>query len=91
VIVKALMAMEPKKKQHKEELLELQRYFILQQKPNKFNPYDEDNILAQMERNFEDTCAVMQENGIANPKALTEFEFYSRLTYYEKKYNESKR
>lgn len=80
--------MEPKNKDYREELLELQRYFILQQKPVKFNPYEDGNLPMELEKNFEEVCAGMEENGIANPKKLTEHEFYSRLMYYEKKYKQ---
>lgn len=65
------------------------KFFINRQKPYKFNPYDTDNILMIHEKQFEDLCCSMEENGVANPKELTEFEFYSRLKYYEKKYKDN--
>lgn len=55
-------------------------------KPKNFNPYDPENIIKVAEESFEDICTVMEENGVAEPKALTEFEFYSKLRFYNKKY-----
>lgn len=54
--------------------------------PRRFDPWDQDNIVMTAERNFEEMCTVLQENGIQQPKELTEFEFYSKMRYYEKKY-----
>jgi hypothetical protein len=64
----------------------LQRYFLDQQKPQKFNPYETDNILMQNESNFEEIIATMEDNGTTSAKGLTEYEFYSRLKFYEKKF-----
>ena len=61
-------------------------YFLNEQKPMRFNPYEKDNVLMSGENSFEDVCATMQENGITDPKNLTEYEFYSRLKYLQEKY-----
>ena len=66
-------------------------YFLNQQKPLKFNPYEPDNILKNNDESFEEVCAVMEENGIDKPKQLSEFEFYSRLKYYKDKADQLKK
>lgn len=52
----------------------------------KFNPYEQDNILLSRERDFMDMVTSMEENGVNHPIELTEFEFYSKIAYYQKKY-----
>jgi hypothetical protein len=84
--VKAMLEVEPKNKTHLEELTDLQKFFVLQQKPFRFDPYKEDNIVMQLESEFEKTVAVLQENGIPSPKELSEWEYYSRLEFYRERY-----
>ncbi len=74
-----------------DEVLEKERnevylYFLGKQAPMKFNPYERDNILRTRELEFMDICSVMEENGTATPHLLTEFQFYSKILYYEKKF-----
>ncbi len=72
----------------KEELDEMELQLL--DKPMSFNPIDPANVLISAENSFEEVCATLQENGVNEPKQLTEFEFYSRLRYYEKKFKAQK-
>jgi hypothetical protein len=56
-----------------------------------FDPYEAKNVLRVAELGFEDTVVVMEEQGISRPKDLSEFEFYSKLRFYEKKFKETAR
>lgn len=77
--------MEPTEEGAK-ELERLETYFLDHQRPLKFNPYEADNVVLERELSFEEVCAIMEENGVAQPKKLTEWEFYSRLVYYQNRY-----
>lgn len=59
-------------------------YFLEANKPKDFNPFVE-NCLIQMEQEFESMAAALGENGIQNASELTVFEFYSRISYFDKK------
>jgi hypothetical protein len=61
-------------------------YFMAEMKPLKFNPYERDNVLMSGEMMFEEICSTMEDNGVQRVKELTEFEFYTRLKYLEKKF-----
>ena len=67
----------------RDRLLVIQAYFLDQQKPLKFNPWETDNVVLEAEQGFEEVCATLEENGVHNPKGLSEWEFYSRLSYYQ--------
>lgn len=60
-------------------------YFLQKSKPHIFDPHDENCVVFMYDREIEELCISMEENGINNPKDLTVFEFYSRIRYYEKK------
>jgi hypothetical protein len=61
----------------------------LLEKPKCFNPYDPGSVLMNSEESFENICTTLQENGIVDPKGLSEYEFYSKLKFYEKKYKKN--
>jgi hypothetical protein len=61
----------------------------LMEKPKCFNPYEPNNVLMSSEESFESICTTLQENGIVDPKRLSEYEFYAKLKYYEKKYKKN--
>jgi hypothetical protein len=82
------MIAEPDGK-HDDMLADIQAFFLEQSAPMCFNPYEEKNILRSSEMIFEDLCSVIEEQGVINPKRLSEFEFYSKLRYYEKKFKEA--
>lgn len=73
-----------------EEWNDIQEYFLMMSKPLVFNPYESENVLRSAERIFEEIVSTMQEQGITEPKKLSEFEFYSRLMYFEKKFKNGK-
>lgn len=54
-------------------------------KPNDFRFSNPDNVLNQLDANFEDVCSAMQEAGMIDPKKLSTFEFYSKIEYFENK------
>lgn len=66
----------------------LKEYFLNQNRPHKFNPYEADNILMTLEQTFEELVNTMQENGSIDPKSMTEFEWYSKIRFLDKKYKE---
>jgi hypothetical protein len=66
-------------------LVNVADYFLRMQKPQVFNPFDENCILIQNDKSFEEVCNSMEDNGIQNVKSLTVFEFYSKLIFLEKK------
>ncbi len=67
-------------------LLSIQEYFLNEQKPLNFDPYTPGNVISEGETGLEEICATMEENGVTHPKKLTEWEFYSKLLFYQKKY-----
>lgn len=44
---------------------------------------DPDNILIKQRRDFEAVCVALKTQGIAEPKNLTIFEFFSTVDYFE--------
>lgn len=51
--------------------------------PRNMDGADPDNILIKQKREFEAICAGMKTQGIADPKKLTIFEFFSTIEYFE--------
>lgn len=72
------------------EMAVLQEFFLSQQTPVVFSPYQKDNAIMEGERSFEAICITLSENGMSNPKKMTEFEFYSSIVYFQKKYEDIK-
>lgn len=64
----------------------VQAYFLNEQKPKTFDPYDTHNVLMVSEVQFENVCNTMEDQGSTSPKKMTEFEFYHKLRFYEKKF-----
>jgi hypothetical protein len=89
LLIKCELAIQPDNEKL-QQLEVLQRYFLDQDKPNKFDPYDQDNVLMTGELNFEDVCNTMEDQGSFSPKKLTEFEFYNKLQFYKKKFKTQK-
>lgn len=89
LLVKCQLAIEPDNEKLK-AYEAITKYFIDQQSPNKFDPYDNDNILMSNEVAFEDVINTMEDQGSFNPKKLTEFEFYNKLQFYRKKFKTMK-
>lgn len=63
---------------------------IEQHAPSNYNGQDPENILNRQDKSFERVCISMEDNGVSNPKNLTEYEFYSRISYLEEKFNKDK-
>jgi hypothetical protein len=66
-------------------LLQYREFFLDANKPKSFNPFNSENDLVQSDNVFESMCAALEESGVVNPSALTIFEFYSRVKYFDKK------
>lgn len=64
----------------------LHAYFSDNTKPMKFNPFEPENILSVSEMQFEDMVATMEDQGVSTAKKLTEYEFYTRIKFYQKKF-----
>lgn len=53
--------------------------------PKNYNEQDPENYIKTLEISFEQLCTALEELGINNPRALTVFQFYSKVTYFEEK------
>lgn len=53
--------------------------------PKNFDSQDVDNYIKTIELSFEALIASMEDLGVERPEDLTIFQFYTRLTYFEKK------
>lgn len=53
--------------------------------PKNFDSTDVDNYIKKIELSFEGLCTSMEELGVAKPWELSVVQFYTRLTYFEKK------
>lgn len=71
-------------------LKQIADYFLNMSKPKCFNPYSEDNILIAEEKEFEEICNSMEDNGVNNVRESTVFEFYAKVQYLEKKIQKMK-
>lgn len=60
-------------------------YFATVNKPLVFQSTSGGYIIEQ-ENSFEELCAVLEDNGTANPKGLTTYEFLARAAYCERKF-----
>lgn len=69
------------------EITKHSEWFLDRNKPKSFNPYNKENELIRHEQEFESMCAALEENGVKDAKELTVYEFYSRISYYDKKAN----
>lgn len=56
-----------------------------------FNPHEEGSVVISSESGFENACAILEEHGVSEPWGLTEYQFYSRMRYLEKKYKEAEK
>lgn len=66
-------------------LYKFRDYFLENNQPKSFNPFNSDNELARSDVQFENMCAALEENGVKDASGMTIFEFYSRVKYFEKK------
>ena len=49
------------------------------------DPHNPQNEVLTNERQFESMCSTLEDNGVNNPKALTEFEWWNKVLYLKKK------
>jgi hypothetical protein len=73
------------------EINTLQRYFSSKKAPMKFGKDDAQNKLRAHFQSFEDSITALEENGVNNAKSLTLFEYRSKVAYYIKRIEESKK
>lgn len=60
-------------------------FFLSRNLPLCFNPYDENSVLINGDKEFEEMCNSMEDSGVRAIKEGTVFEFYSKIQYLEKK------
>jgi len=51
---------------------------------------DKKNEVVNLEKSFEKTFTLLEDNGIINSKLLTLFEFYSKIEFLEIKFKSNK-
>jgi hypothetical protein len=51
-------------------------------------PLNPKSEIYEREREFENLCSTLEENGVAKAKELTEFEWWNRIIYLKKKADE---
>ncbi len=68
-----------------ETLAAIAEYFLERDKPNTFDPRDENCVTIEADKSFEEVCASMEDNGIQNVKSLSCYEWYAKIQYFEKK------
>lgn len=54
-------------------------------KPLVFRSDSTDNVLKDLEKGFNTTCAYLEENGFNNPSELTMYDFRIKREYIEEK------
>ena len=82
--------MDPDNEALHEQMKDVCEYFMEANKPRNFNPRSSGSVVVEFDKSFENMCSSMQESGIT-PDSLTVFEFYSKIEYFEKKYEKVKR
>lgn len=70
---------------NQDEKANVEDYFDSVMKP-KYLLNNKNNEVVLMEKMFEETCSVLQDNGIQNPKSLSVLEFYSKIEFLELKF-----
>jgi hypothetical protein len=78
------MIMDPENSETYERMNEVCEFFLEQGKPR-----DLKDSTIQNEKSFENMLSALQESGIQT-KDMTVFEFYSKIEYFENKYNKLK-
>jgi hypothetical protein len=68
------------------ELQAISAYFINVYQPRKFSTEDSKSVLIEADKSFEETCFILQNNGVGNPKEMPIIEFNSMLVSLEKKF-----
>lgn len=68
-----------------ETIRNVNEYFVSLARPKNLDIGSTESAAVKLEREFEETCIVLQVNHVANVKAMTVIEFWSALVYFEKK------
>jgi hypothetical protein len=66
-------------------LMAINEYFLKLNAPKVFNPFNESCILIENDRQFEDICNSIFDDLKTDIKAKSVYEFYSTISYLEKK------
>ena len=66
-------------------LVAINEYFLKLSAPKVFNPFDTQCILIENDRQFEDICNSIFDDLKTDIKTKSVFEFYSTISYLEKK------
>lgn len=70
------------------ELKRLTDWFLEQEKPGNFSPFESENVIVASEKGFETLIGSLEENGAADARKLSEFSFYCRVQQLEQKVKE---
>lgn len=77
--------LDPSNKLIEAQLHKMEKLFVETQLPYKFRPNEPDNILRVQEAQFEETVNTMEDQGHFDPKNLSEYSFYHKLLFLQKK------
>lgn len=79
--------LDPENNVLKDRLNKMQSFFVDLQKPQIFDPTNPDNILRKTEEMFEETVNTMEDQGHFDPKNLSEYSFYHKMIFLQKKFS----
>lgn len=65
---------------------EMLSYFINLQAPKIIDPRNDSSIINQIDSEFENTVNIIEDEGHFNPKGLTEFSYYNKMIFLQKKF-----
>lgn len=68
---------------------QISEYQLALMTPKDLNPSSVNNYVKKIEVSFENLCTSLEEAGVRDPRALTMFQFYSKIDYFESKRRQS--
>lgn len=82
--IKLIRQKDPEKRAKiKEQIKGVDQYLLSCRLPKNLDPHDNNNYLYTAEKQFETLCTRLESLGVHQPKRLTVFEFYSRISYFK--------
>lgn len=73
------------------DIQNINQYFVSLIVPKNMDGDSHKNVIIQFALDFEELCVALMTNGITNPKAMTVFQFYTALKFFESKKPTKKR
>jgi hypothetical protein len=89
LVCKIDLLVNPDNEESITRMKEICEYFMDQGKPKLFDPTSPKNVVIEHEKSFELILTSIQELGVKTDK-ITIFEFYTKVEYFENKYNKLK-